>query len=248
MIVEIIDSILSKTSNGASGNDAFIQTFQELGILGEIQYDYEQKMGKYCTFSSVFYSFLYQFKSGGRTNIYIKGEEIIGEEECEDFGILYFNEAKDWKHYMPLVQLLAEFKEYELDEKRRQWADKIWEESLVANLPPILKKCKLNWSYDTNGVICIAIGCSNYTWTSEVDPFVLYPVVPLNEETAEIVELSLSNWSINNIDIMNNIVQINAGDQCIDFELFNEYQLNWTDAQLAEHIKVLQEFVFFPPF
>ena len=43
MIVEIIDSILSKTSNGASGNDAFIQTFQELNVLGKVQYDYEQK-------------------------------------------------------------------------------------------------------------------------------------------------------------------------------------------------------------
>ena len=188
MIVEIIDSILSKTAQGVSGNDAFIETFQELNVLGKVEYNYEQKMGKYCTFSSEFLSFIYQFKSGGRTNIYIKGEEIIGEEESEDFGILYFNEAKDWKHYMPLVKLLAEFKEYKKEEEKIKWAHSIWNKSLNTSLPPILKKCKLNWSYDTDGVICIAIGCSNYTWASEVDPFVLYPVVPLNEETAEIVE------------------------------------------------------------
>ena len=101
MIVEIIDSILSKTSSGASGNDAFIQTFQELNVLGETQYNYEQKMGKYCIFTSEFSRFL-MFNS--------EYAELLGKkaqfDDCEpdtEWSIFFFNEEKDWKDYMTLV-------------------------------------------------------------------------------------------------------------------------------------------------
>ena len=198
-------------------------------------------MGKYCTFTSEFFSFLYQFKSGGRTGLYIKGEEIIGEEESEDFGTLYFNEAKDWKHYMPLVQLLAEFKEHMADQERREWAYRVQE--CRPNIPSYVKACKPSWGR-IDGAIYIMIGFSNYTWASQVDPFAL---LPLNEEVAEIVEVN--GWEINDISIMENVVQIRVEDQYIDFQLFNEYQLtNWSDTQLAEYIFVLKNLIDVKPF
>ena len=249
MIVEIIDSILSKVSNeGASGNDAFIQTFQELGVLGEVQYDYEQKMGKYCSFSSEFSRFL-MFNS--------EYAELLGKkaqfDDCEpdtEWSIFFFNENKDWKDYMYLVKVIGPYREHLKEQAKVRWANKIWDDSHNINLPPVVKKCKPNWCYDIDGVICIIIGCSNCTWTSQVDPFVLYPVIPLNEEKSEQITQE-DIWLIEDINILDNTIEVRIGSKRIqcDFKLFNDYQLaNWKDVQLAEYVKVLQEFIVFPPF
>jgi len=235
MIVEIIDSILSKVSEGASGNDAFIETFQELNVLGKVEHNHEQKMGKYCTFSDEFYRFLVL------NNEHV--ELYFGPQE-EEYGVFFFNEEKDWKNYMFLVKLLAEFKEYMADQKRREWAYRVQE--IRPNIPSFVKSCEPSWGR-IDGAIYIMIGFSNYTWASQVDPFALLPVVPLNEETAEIVETN--SWKINDINIMENVVQIRVEDQYIDFQLFNEYQLaNWSDTQLAEYIFVLKNLIDVKPF
>jgi hypothetical protein len=255
MIVEIIDSILSKTGQGVSANDAFIKTFQELGVLGGIQYNYEQKMGKYCTPTDEFYRFLV-------LNNEYDGLHFGPQEE--EHGVFFFNEEKGWKDYMFLVKLINPYREHLKEQERREWANKIWTMSKNANLPSHCKKCKVNWeidyfNYPKNGRINILIGFNNYSWApdADVDPFMLY--IDKNEEHEEVAkylakyfdEYSLEEdiFLIEDINIVKNTVSLRIGARYFDFELFNEYQLaNWTDAQLAEDIVVLKNLIDAKPF
>lgn len=256
MLKTIIDSILSKTSQGASANDAFIKTFQELGVLGRVEYNYEQKMGKYCTFSDKFYSFLVL------NNEHV--ELYFGDKE-EEHGVFFFNEDDDWKSYMFLVQLIVEFEEYKKEQERISWAHSVWNKSLNMSLPPHCKKCKLVWekdyfNYPKSGRIYLLIGFNNYSWASDasdVDPFMLYIDKNENQEEMEkyfaeyFDEYSLEPdvFLIEDINILGNTVLLRIGKRYFNFQLFTEYQLaNWTDIQLSEYIKVLREFIVFPPF